>query len=475
MEKTADTAPVYARRIMGIETEYGITTSTASGQRVLSPDEIARLLFRPVVAEYSSSNIFAPNASRLYLDVGSHPEVATAECDSLSQLIAYERAGDVMVDHLARQAEEALAAQGEERAVYLFKNNVDSAGNSYGCHENYLIGRHVVLKDLGQALLPFLITRQLICGAGMIQRAKGDEPARFVLSQRADQVWEGVSSATTRSRPIINTRDEPHGDSKLYRRMHVIVGDSNMAEPTMALKVGSALLMLEMLEAGFDVPQFSVQDPIHHIRAIALDPTGSTALPLADGSMVTALEIQQALCDAAARWLDHRDDAGTPTAEMARVVDLWQRTLTAIDTQDFSGIDREIDWVIKRSLLERYRTRLGGEWSHPKLAQIDLTYHDIRPGRGLYSVLEQRGMVKRWIDDAAITTAVEQPPQTTRAKLRGEFLATARELNAAITVDWTRMKVNRPEPMTEEFSEPFVSADPRLDGLLDYMRSHHSV
>ncbi|OFT62871.1 Pup--protein ligase [Corynebacterium sp. HMSC05E07] len=460
---------------MGIETEYGITASTSAGQRAMSPDEIARLLFRPVVAKYSSSNIFAPNASRLYLDVGSHPEIATAECDSLSQLIAYERAGDRMVDSMARQAEDTLAAEGEERAVYLFKNNVDSAGNSYGCHENYLISRHVVLKDLGQALLPFMITRQLICGAGMIQKSAGDEPARFVLSQRADQVWEGVSSATTRSRPIINTRDEPHGDSKRFRRMHVIVGDSSMAEPTVALKVGSTLLMLEMLEAGFDVPHCGVQDPIHHIRDIALDPTGSTRLPLVDGSTATALEVQQALCAAAQRWLEHREDAGTPTAEMARVVDLWQRMLTAIESQDFSGVDREIDWVIKRSLLERYRARLGGEWAHPKLAQIDLTYHDIRPGRGLFSVLEQRGMVKRWIDDASIEAAVDNPPQTTRAKLRGEFLAAARQLDAAVTVDWTRMKVNRPEPMTEEFSDPFVSEDQRLDGLLDYMRSHHGV
>ena len=475
MEQPSDSAPVYARRIMGIETEYGITASASDGQRVMSPDEIARVLFRPIVSTYSSSNIFSPNASRLYLDVGSHPEVATAECDSLSQLIAYERAGDAMVNRMAVQAEEALADEGEKRSVYLFKNNVDSAGNSYGCHENYLIGRHVVLKDLGKALLPFMITRQLICGAGMIKPAKGEEPARFVLSQRADQVWEGVSSATTRSRPIINTRDEPHGDSKRFRRMHVIVGDSNMAEPTMALKVGSTLLMLEMLEAGFEVPELSVLDPIQHIRAIALDPTGRTELPLEGGGSTTALAVQQELCTAAERWLEHREDTGTPTAELARVVDLWKRILQAIDTQDFSAVDREIDWVIKRGLLNRYRERLGGDWAYPKLAQIDLTYHDIRPGRGLYSVLKQRGMVVQWIDDAAINAAVDTAPQTTRAKLRGEFLAVARELNAPVTVDWTRMKVNRPEPMTEEFSDPFVSEDPRLDGLLDYMRSHQGA
>lgn len=461
--------PVYARRIMGIETEYGITSSASGDQRKMTPDEIARILFRPVVDEYSSSNIFHPNASRLYLDVGSHPEVATAECDSLTQLINYERAGDRVVNDLALRAEETLAAEQQPRAVYLFKNNVDSAGNSYGCHENYLISRHVVLKDLGVALLPFMITRQLICGAGKIQPARGEEPAHFLLSQRADQVWEGVSSATTRSRPIINTRDEPHGDSKRFRRMHVIVGDSNMSEPTLALKVGSALLMLEMLEAGFDVPRFEVVDPIHHIREIARDTTGRTPLPLADGSTITALEVQQALCDAARRWLNEREDAGTPSAEMARVVDLWERTLHAIETQDFSGVDREIDWVIKRGLLDRYRDRLGGEWGHPKLAQIDLTYHDIRPGRGLFSILESRGMVERWTTDEAIAKCINTPPQTTRAKLRGQFLAEARRLGSNVTVDWTRLKVNRPEPMTEEFSDPFVSEDPRLQALLDYM------
>lgn len=468
------TSPVFARRIMGIEVEYGVLASATPSQRNLTPDEVARVLFRPIVDEYSSSNIFSPNASRLYLDVGSHPEVATAECDSLTQLIDYERAGDRMMDALARKAEQALAGEGEPREVYLFKNNVDSAGNSYGCHENYLISRHMILKDLGLALLPFLITRQLICGAGTIAPAKGEQPARFLLSQRADQVWEGVSSATTRSRPIINTRDEPHGDSKRFRRMHIIVGDSTMAEPTSALKVGSTLLVLEMLEAGFDVPRFDINKPINRIRDIARDATGRTALQLEDGSEVTALEIQTAFCIQARRWLSLREDAGTPTQEFERVVDLWERVLAAIDTQDFSGVDREIDWIIKRGLLERYRDKLGGDWAHPKLAQIDLTYHDIRAGRGLYDVLLRRGMIARWTDDAAIEHAVDHAPTSTRAALRGSFLATARRLNANVTVDWTRLKVNRPEPRTEEFLNPFDANDPRLRGLLDYMEKSHS-
>lgn len=471
---TRPPSPVYARRIMGVETEYGLVARGPKDQRVFGPDEMARELFRPVVARFASSNVFTTNGSRLYLDVGSHPEVATGECDSLTQLLNYERAGDLVVDDLARRAEGRLAEQGYPASVYLFKNNVDSAGNSYGCHENYLISRHMVLKDLGKALIAFMITRQLICGAGVIAPATADRPARFLLSQRAGHVWESISSATTRSRPIINTRDEPHGDSSKFRRMHVIVGDSSMAEPTFALKVGSTLLMLEMLEAGFDLPAFELAEPIAQMREIATDLTGQTPLRLSDGGTVTALEVQRQLCEKSAAWLDNREESGTPTVELARVVDLWRRSLAAIESQDFSEVATEIDWVIKYQLLDRYRRRLDGDWGHPKLAQIDLTYHDIRPGRGLYDLLRRRGLVSRWTTDEAIAACVTTPPQTTRARMRGEFMAQALELGANVTVDWVRMKVNRPEPKTEEFLDPFISYDERLDALLSYIKESAS-
>src|SRR5699024_786070 len=215
------------------------------------------------------------------------------------------------------------------KSLYLFKNNVDSQGNSYGCHENYLISLHMVLRDISRKLMPFMITRQLICGAGMVAPEKANSPARFVLSQRADQVWEGVSSATTRSRHIINTRDQPHCDSSRFRRTHVIVDDSKMTDPTCALKVGSTLLMLEMIEANFDLPNLEVEDPIAHIREIAVDLMGQTVVQLVDDSSstsaMTALEIQTVLCQYAEKWLDHRPDEGTPTEELARVVELWKR------------------------------------------------------------------------------------------------------------------------------------------------------
>lgn len=480
---------------MGIETEYGITCVTNTGSRKLNADEIARFMFRPVVEKWASSNIFIPNASRLYLDVGSHPEIATAECDSVSQLIAYDRAGDVIVDRLAQQAEAQLASDGISGNVYLFKNNLDSAGNSYGCHENYLVARDVVLRSLGRKLLPFLITRQLVCGAGAVK------DGAYHFSQRADHVWEGVSSATTRSRPIINTRDEPHADSHRFRRLHVIVGDSNLAEPTTAVKVGATLLVLEMIEAGFELPTFELANEIAAIKDISADLSGRTEVPLlkpeseddplanSGSSMAanpTALEIQQAYCDAAHRWLDVRENytenetatAGTSTAELSRIVELWQRTLQAIRTGDYSLISRDIDWAIKLTLMRQFQDKLGVEptdFSHPKLQYMDLMYHDIRRGRGIFPQLEARGVVNRWITNKAVDDAVDNPPTTTRAALRGKFLAAAEKVAAPFSVDWMRLKVNRPDPQIVELNNPFAAHDPRVDDLISYMHLHQET
>ncbi|MEP6981467.1 MAG: proteasome accessory factor PafA2 family protein, partial [Nakamurella sp.] len=254
------------RRIMGIETEFGITC-TFKGQRRLSPDEVARYLFRRVVSWGRSSNVFLRNGSRLYLDVGSHPEYATAECDDLYTLIAHDKAGERILQDLVVDAEARLQEEGVGGDIYLFKNNTDSAGNSYGCHENFLIARQGEFSRISDGLIPFLVTRQLIVGAGkVLQTPRG---ATYCLSQRAEHIWEGVSSATTRSRPIINTRDEPHADAERFRRLHVIVGDSNMSQTTTLLKVGSAALVLEMIEAGVPLRDFTFENPIRAIREIS--------------------------------------------------------------------------------------------------------------------------------------------------------------------------------------------------------------
>src|SRR6476619_7277698 len=244
------------RRIFGIENEYGVTC-TFKGQRRLSPDEVARYLFRKVVSWGRSSNVFLRNGARLYLDVGSHPEYATPECDDVTEVVTHDKAGERVLEGLLLDAEQRLHDEGIAGEIYLFKNNTDSAGNSYGCHENYLVSRAGEFSRIADVLLPFLVTRQLICGAGkVLQTPRG---AVYCLSQRAEHIWKGVSAAPTRSRPIINTRDEPHADAERYRRLHVIVGDSNMSEVTTLLKVGSAHLVLEMVEAGVQFRDFTLE------------------------------------------------------------------------------------------------------------------------------------------------------------------------------------------------------------------------
>ena len=450
------------RRIMGIETEFGITC-TFHGQRRLSPDEVARYLFRRVVSWGRSSNVFLRNGSRLYLDVGSHPEYATAECDDLHTLIAHDKAGERILQDLVVDAEARLEEEGIGGDIYLFKNNTDSAGNSYGCHENFLIGRAGEFSRIADGLIPFLVTRQLIAGAGkVLQSPRG---ASYCLSQRADHIWEGVSSATTRSRPIINTRDEPHADAERYRRLHVIVGDSNMSETTTLLKVGSAALVLEMIESGVPLRDFTFENPIRAIREISHDITGRRPVRLAGGGEVSALDAQMDYYTRAADFVAGR--GADPITQ--QVLDLWGRTLKAVESGDLSAVDTEIDWVIKKKLIDRYAQRHDMDLSNPRIAQLDLTYHDVRPGRGLYSLLAAKGQAATVVSDDDITTAVTVPPQSTRARLRGEFVAAAQDAGRDYTVDWVHLKLNDQAQRTVLLKDPFKATDDRVTKLIETM------
>ncbi len=454
------------RRIFGIETEYGVTC-TFNGQRRLSPDEVARYLFRRVVAWGRSSNVFLTNGSRLYLDVGSHPEYATAECDQLPQLVAHDRAGERILEGLVTDAERRLREEGIHGDIYLFKNNTDSAGNSYGCHENYLIDRRGEFARMAERFIPFLISRQLIAGAGkVLQTPRG---AVYCLSQRADHMWEGVSSATTRSRPIINTRDEPHADADQFRRLHVIVGDSNMSETTTLLKVGSADLVLRMLEAGVVMRDMTLENPIRAIREMSHDVTGKKLVRLVTGRELSALSMQMEYFEKAADFADRRGLADDPTGTVARVLELWGRTLKAIEAEDTSLIDREIDWAIKKRVLDRYVAKHDLGWDSPRIAQLDLAYHDINRNRGLYNLLERQGLVERVTTDLAIFEAKGVPPQTTRAKLRGDFVRRAQERRRDFTVDWVHLKLNDQAQRTVLCKDPFASVDERVERLIASM------
>src|SRR5688500_12302415 len=447
------------RRIFGLETEFGVTC-TFHGQRRLSPDEVARYLFRRVVSWGRSSNVFLRNGARLYLDVGSHPEYATAECDSLAQLVAHDKAGERILEDLLVDAERRLVDEGIGGDIYLFKNNTDSAGNSYGCHENYLVARAGEFSRIADVLLPFLVTRQLICGAGkVLQTPRG---AVYCLSQRAEHIWEGVSSATTRSRPIINTRDEPHADAERYRRLHVIVGDSNMSEVTTLLKVGSANLVLEMIEQGVQFRDFSLDNPIRAIREISHDLTGRRTVRLAGGKEASALDIQREYYEKAVEHVAKR----SPDPMAQRVLELWGRTLDAVESQDLTKIDREIDWAIKNRLMERYMAKHNMDLSNPRIAQLDLAYHDIRRGRGVFDLLQRKGQVERVTDDGEIEAAKDTPPQTTRAKLRGDFIAAAQAAGRDFTVDWVHLKLNDQAQRTVLCKDPFRAVDERVGRLM---------
>ncbi|MGI9197174.1 MAG: Pup--protein ligase [Candidatus Nanopelagicales bacterium] len=454
------------RRIYGIETEYGVTC-TFRGQRRLSPDEVARYLFRRVVSWGRSSNVFLRNGSRLYLDVGSHPEYATAECDDIVQLITHDRAGERILEGLLEDAERRLHEEGIAGDVYLFKNNTDSAGNSYGCHENYLVSRHGEFQRLADSILPFLVSRQTICGAGKVQQTP--RGAVYCVSQRADHIWEGVSSATTRSRPIINTRDEPHADAERYRRLHVIVGDSNMSETTTLLKVGSADLVLRMLEAGVVMRDLTLENPIRAIREISHDMGGTKTVRLANGRELTSLQIQSEYFEKARDFADRQGLTDDPGSTTSRTIELWERTLKAVETGDLDLVDRDIDWVIKWRLLERYMAKHGLTLADPRIAQLDLAYHDITRTRGLYYLLERHGRVSRVTHEPEVLEAKSIPPQTTRARLRGEFIRRAQERRRDFTVDWVHLKLNDQAQRTVLCKDPFASVDERVDKLIASM------
>jgi len=449
------------QRIFGLETEYGLT-SVANARRQLNPDEVARYLFKPVVAWGRSNNVFLPNGARLYLDVGSHPEYATAECDQIIDLLNQDRAGENILNQMATDANRYMQEDGLEGEIYLFKNNTDSSGTSYGCHENYLIRRRADYAEHAESVLPFLITRQIVVGAGKVLNTP--RGTVYVYSQRADHMWDGVSSSTTRSRPIINTRDEPHADAELYRRLHVIVGDSNMSETTTLLKVASTDLILGLLETGKLRRDRGLENAVKTIREVSHDSTGRAPIALAAGLTMNALGLQSEYLAAAQSLVQAGDIEVTDLHVYA--LELWQRALTAVESGDSSTICREIDWAIKKQLIEQYCTRHGVDLGSAQVAQLDLRYHDIDPSRGLFRILEAGGHAVRVTQPAAVAQAQDVPPQTTRAKLRGDFIAAARTAGREVSVDWTHLKVNDQVPKTVLCKDPFVSSDERVDALI---------
>ena len=447
------------RRIFGIENEYGVTC-TLRGQRRLSPDEVARYLFRRVVSWGRSSNVFLENGARLYLDVGSHPEYATPECDALVDVVAHDKAGERILEDLVRAAEERLIEEGIRGEIYLFKNNTDSAGNSYGCHENYLVGRRGDFQRTIDTLIPFFVSRQIFSGAGkLLQTARGTV---YTMAQRAEHIWEGISSATTRSRPIINTRDEPHADAERYRRLHVIAGDSNMSEYVTFVKIGTTAALLQMLEADVVFRDLSLENPIRAIREISHDPSCRRLVRLANGRELSALDIQWEYLE---RVMRYSRTAGFP-AQIEQAIGMWEHLLTGLE-KDPMSLNREVDWVMKLHLIEKYQARHDLAMSSARLGLLDLAYHDVNRDRGLYYLMERRGMTERVVTDEQVNEATTTPPATTRARLRGSFIKAAKAKKRDFTVDWVHLKLNDQAQRTVLCKDPFRAVDERVEKLIE--------
>jgi proteasome accessory factor PafA2 len=431
-------------KVMGIETEYGITVRN---QPDFNPILSSLLLINsyetyrtarirwdyeaesplrdargfdyaeerelPSKEESRLINLILSNGARYYVD-HAHPEYSTPECTNPRDLVIWDKAGERILN-ISRTRAEAVSPP--EQRILIYKNNTDSKGNSYGTHENYLMDRRCPFTRIVQHLMPFLVTRQVFCGAGKVGSENNLEYTPYQISQRADFLETEVGLETMHSRPIINTRDEPHADPEKYRRLHVIVGDANMSELTTYLKVGTTAIVLSMLEDDFIDRDLSLDNPVQAFRAVSRDLACRTSLRMKDGRSLTAVAVQREFLDLAHRYYRDRE-LDTVTKD---VLVRWEYVLDRLE-QDPMTLSRELDWVIKKDLIESYMATHDLDWTDAKVAMIDLQYHDIRPGKSLYYKLEESEAVERIVADDEITKAIHDPPKDTRAYFRGMCL-----------------------------------------------------
>ncbi len=447
-------------RIFGLENEYGLIFSP-NGRVYLPMEKILGYIFEGLIPNSWPSNAFLCNGARFYQDTGCHPEYSTPECDHLRDLVIHDKAGERLLEACLPMAEKRLREEGLIGEIYIFKNNTDSMGNTYGCHENYLMRRDLDFWKITEQLIPFFVTRQIFAGAGKVLKVSGR--THFFLSQRAQHIHEKSSSSTTSSRSIINTRDEPHADAEKYRRLHIIVGDSNMSELATYLKVGTTAVVLSMIEEGFTVKGMELEDPVKAIRDISRDPTLKKRVRLEDGREWTALEIQMTYWERAQAYLAA---LGSSADETTRdLIEYWGDVLHKLATNPME-LAQELDWVIKKNVMESYIARKNCGWDDPRVALMDLQYHDVKRNRGLYYLLERQDVVERLATEEEIQRAMTVPPQSTRAKVRGDFIKFAKEKNRSYTVDWTYLKLNGYWEETILCMDPFASSNKRVDELI---------
>jgi len=452
------------QRIFGLENEYGLIFSP-NGKVYLPVEKVLGYIFEGLIPNSWPSNAFLVNGARFYQDTGCHPEYSTPECDNIYDLVTHDKAGERLVEGCLPLAEERLKEEGLNGEIFIFKNNTDSMGNTYGCHENYLMRRDVDFWKVTEQLIPFFVTRQIYAGAGKLLKLSGK--THYFLSQRAQHIHEKTSSSTTSSRSIINTRDEPHADAEKYRRLHIIVGDSNMSEFTTLMKIGVTAVVLSMIEEGYTVPNIELEDPVKAIREISRDTTLKRRVKLEDGRELTGIEIQRLYLERAYDYL-----ASTEVDSITEdIVQKWENILNKLE-EDPMQLSRQIDWVMKKDLMVSYMEKKDCGWDDPRILLMDLQYHDVKRSRGLYYILEKMEMAEKVVDEEDIQLAMNEPPQTTRAKIRGDFIRFAREKNRSYTVDWTYLKLNGYWEETILCMDPFSSSDRRVEELIAAASGH---
>jgi len=430
--------------VMGTEIEYGITVKNDRDFDPISScvllvnsyreERVARILwdydqenpladargfqvdgekYTPNQQENIARNKTLENGARYYVD-HAHPEYSCPEVTNPHELVVHEKAGERIVE-ISRREANALLPEG--MLMLIHKNNSDHKGNSYGSHENYLMNRQASFKQIVEHLMPFFVSRQVYTGAGKVGSENRAQPCDYQLSQRADFFETEVALDTMVKRPIINTRDEPHADREKYRRLHVIVGDANMSEYTIYLRQGATALALAMIEDGAVDQELSLRDPVRAIKEVSHDVSLKHEVELQNGRRMTAVQLQREFFEMAERYVASREMPEWSVDVLAK----WDEVLDALEHDPRQLADR-IDWVTKLVMMEQFMERKGLDWQSPEVAMMDLQFHDLRPDKGLYYLMERQGHVQRLVTDAEINRAVTEPPEDTRAYFRGQCL-----------------------------------------------------
>ncbi|QWF85448.1 depupylase/deamidase Dop [Amycolatopsis sp. CA-230715] len=411
----------------------------------------------PDVEDLGAANVILTNGARLYVD-HAHPEYSAPEVTNARDAVIWDKAGERVMEEAALKA----ATVPGQPALQLYKNNVDGKGASYGTHENYLMARSTPFTAVIGGLTPFFVSRQVVTGSGRVGIGPQGEEAGFQLSQRSDYIEVEVGLETTLKRGIINTRDEPHADADKYRRLHVIIGDANLAEYSTYLKVGTTALVLDMIEDGVRFDDLKLDEPVRAVHQISHDPTLKAKVALVNGRKYTGLELQFAYHEMAAAHLE-RTGADEASKEVLRI---WGETLDALNRDPAECADR-LDWPAKLRLLEGYRARDQLAWGAPRLHLVDLQYSDVRLGKGLYNRLVTRGSMKRLVTEEEVQAAITTPPSDTRAYFRGRALEKYASSIAAASWDSVIFDVGRESLVRIPTLEPLRGTKAHVGKLLD--------